>query len=250
MTTKKNNICLTFDMDWAENSIIHEITEILIAKKIKSTWFITNEIPSLAIMRKYPDLFELGIHPNFYPGSTQGHSEEDILLNLKKMIPESVSVRSHGLYQNTRLFSKMVNLTGAKIDSSLCLPYVGNLDVHNFVFDSGPKGSILRAPFFWGDDIEMLSNNPDWEMKTTNLEKDGLKIFNFHPINLALNCKTYQDYNRFKNACSSLGRANVNIEKKINRGIGVRTIFLKLLEKYQQQFMKLKELIPSSMSEE
>ena len=69
------------------NENCEKIVEILIKNKIKSTWFITHNSSVFEKMKKLPELFELGIHPNFYPKSDHGDNEENILLNVTKFCP-------------------------------------------------------------------------------------------------------------------------------------------------------------------
>ncbi|MCX6671896.1 MAG: hypothetical protein NTX92_08260, partial [Euryarchaeota archaeon] len=59
----KNLICI--DTDWASDSIIKDIADYLIMNKIKSTWFITHDSPAIRKLLAKPDIFEVGIHPNF-----------------------------------------------------------------------------------------------------------------------------------------------------------------------------------------
>ena len=45
----------------------------MIDHDVRATFFVTHESPALQRLKDRPDLFELGIHPNFLPGSTHGH---------------------------------------------------------------------------------------------------------------------------------------------------------------------------------
>ena len=112
-------IYLTFDIDWAPDETIKEISDQLINANIKSTWFVTHKTPVLEILRERDDLFSLGIHPNFMKGSTQGNSEEEILKNLMNIVPEARVIRTHGIFQYGSLLSKIVDVTSIKIDSSI-----------------------------------------------------------------------------------------------------------------------------------
>ena len=47
-----NKILLSFDTDWAPDFVIEKITNILIKKKIKSTWFITHSSPEIDKIKK------------------------------------------------------------------------------------------------------------------------------------------------------------------------------------------------------
>ena len=51
----RGKIYLTFDIDWASDEIIKEITEVLINNEIKSTWFVTHKSSALEIFRERDD---------------------------------------------------------------------------------------------------------------------------------------------------------------------------------------------------
>jgi len=78
-----NESLLTFDCEWAPNFILEHVSNLLIESEVKSTWFVTNESAIIEEL-KQNSLFELGIHPNFYPGSSQGEDSDSVLKNLKK----------------------------------------------------------------------------------------------------------------------------------------------------------------------
>ena len=65
----------------------------------QSTWFVTNESTIIDKLKRN-SLFELGIHPNFYPSSSQGEDSESILKNLKKIEQHSKSIRTNRLLQS------------------------------------------------------------------------------------------------------------------------------------------------------
>ena len=70
-------IHLTFDIDWAPDWIIEEVLTILDLKKVKGTFFITHETPlnrEIALRGH-----NLGIHPNFLPGSSHGKNVFEII---------------------------------------------------------------------------------------------------------------------------------------------------------------------------
>ena len=93
---------LTFDQDWAPDFLIKYTADILTKKNIKATWFITNDSPILKTLKENP-LFEIGLHPNFYSDSTQGANFDLVLQNLKKLVPEAKSARTHSLLQSNHL---------------------------------------------------------------------------------------------------------------------------------------------------
>lgn len=206
---------LTFDCDWAPNFIIEYVTKILIRKKIKSTWFITNDLPIIRQMSKNP-LFELGLHPNFSPNSTQGEDPDSILKNLKKIVPEAKSIRTHALIQSSYLLYKFPEY-GIENDLSLLLPKTANISPHYLKFLN-----LYRFPYFWEDDLEMLEG-PNWMTIENSFNLKGLKIFNFHPIHICLNSKNMNNYDLIKQkiGMSSLNTENIKLYvNKTNLGTG------------------------------
>lgn len=159
------NLILTFDVDWAPDWCIQQITEILIENKIKTTWFVTHDSPAIEELRDHSNLFELGIHPNFQDGSTQGNNPREIMEYLLNIAPNARSVRTHGLLQSSNLIKMMTEEFDIEYDVSLFLPYTSDIRPH--ILHTSKKSSIVRIPFFWEDDFEMLS--PDLIFRIYNL---------------------------------------------------------------------------------
>ena len=174
-----NKILLSFDTDWAPDFVIEKITNTLIKQKIKSTWFITHSSPLIDEMKKNKQLFEIGLHPNFYPCSDHGSTEDKVLTNIQKLYPEATSIRMHGLYQNSRLLNKIPDiLPNIKIDVSLYLPQLKQIEV--FDYRTTNFKTLKRIPFVWEDDMEFF-NNQNWSLDKLKKNK-GITILNFHPI--------------------------------------------------------------------
>mgnify|MGYP001208608167 CR=1 FL=1 len=210
-------IYLTFDIDWAPDETIKEISHQLINANIKSTWFVTHKTPVLEILRERDDLFSLGIHPNFLKGSTQGSSEEEILKNLMKIVPEAKVIRTHGIFQYGGLFGKIINLTSIKIDSSIFLPEMENIDM---LEHHTPQGVLKRIPIFWADDHELLKQSKGFNL-SKYISQNGLKVFLFHPIHIYLNSSNIKDYNSYKKN---------GILSRNNHIVGVGTFFYRLID--------------------
>jgi len=114
---------ITIDVDWAPDFVMEPVIEVFIENQVKSTWFITHSTPVLnSLLRKHRELFELGIHPNFMKNSTQGATEKEVLAYCKAVVPEALSVRTHGLIQSSNLLTTFVREYSLKIDSSVFLP--------------------------------------------------------------------------------------------------------------------------------
>lgn len=62
----QKTIYLTFDIDWAHDTILEYTVDLLEKHEVAATFFVTHDTPVLNRLRDNP-LFELGIHPNFNP---------------------------------------------------------------------------------------------------------------------------------------------------------------------------------------
>jgi len=217
-----NESLLTFDCEWAPNFILEHVSNLLIESEVKSTWFVTNESAIIEEL-KQNSLFELGIHPNFYPGSSQGEDSDSVLKNLKKIVPKSKSIRTHRLLQSSPLLCKFQEY-GIENDVSIFLPYTKNITPHYSKYLN-----LFRFPFFWEDDAEMVENS-SWSINDTKLNINGLKIYNFHPILIYLNSKDLKSYNQLKESIDIKKITKQNIQKYINmNSSGVSTFFKELI---------------------
>src|SRR5207244_3974947 len=79
------------------------VAEQLMASQVRATWFVTHMSPAISRLRRNPELFELGIHPNFLPGSTHGDTPDAVLRHCRALVPDAVSMRTHCLVQSTLL---------------------------------------------------------------------------------------------------------------------------------------------------
>ena len=141
-------LVLTLDVDWAQDALIDAVAARLAAAGVPATWFVTHASPAIERLREQP-LFELGIHPNFRPGSTHGDTPEAVLDHVMALVPEAVSSRSHGVVQSGRLLHLLVERTPVRIDSTTFLPDVAGVRP---VPQRTPHGTLMRVPFVWSDD--------------------------------------------------------------------------------------------------
>lgn len=189
---------LTFDTDWAPDFVIHYVIEKLIEKNIRATWFITHDSPITKKIIEKKDLFEVGIHPNFFPTSTQGQNEDEVMKYFEKFMPNTKIIRTHALFQSTFLLRKLVKEYDIEIDVSLLLSHTPNLIPHKIFLGENLK-DLIRIPFFWEDDLEMYNPYSTWELKNNLCSENGIKIFNFHPIHIFLNSRNIKNYESLKN---------------------------------------------------
>jgi len=218
-----NQPIITLDVDWAPDFVIEYVADLLIAKKIKSTWFVTHDSPIWNKLLKNK-LFELGLHPNFSENSSQGKDPDSILKYLKTIIPNAKSIRTHSLLQSSHLLLKFQKY-GIENDVSLNLEKTPNLVPHHSKFFN-----LFRFPFFWGDGHEMVEVNQNWSMNNSDYSLNGLKIFYFHPIHIFLNSKNWDKYNLLKNEVGLLNMNPGNSQDYINKENGTCTLFNNIIQ--------------------
>ncbi len=217
-------LALTLDVDWAPDFMIDFVADILIEHRVRATWYITHESPSLARLRAHRELFELGIHPNFFPGSTHGESPTAVLRHCMELVPEAVSVRTHGLLQSTALLEQVMKQTPVKTDCSLFLPHAPELSLVEYQW---AQRTLLRVPYFWEDDFEMERAAPCWKLAPLLDMGSGLKVFDFHPV--YLNSRTMVPYHALKERAPRLPDITAKgVAEFIRDEAGTRTLFIEL----------------------
>src|ERR1035441_3475149 len=85
-----HDIAISMDVDWAPDFAIDFVAERLIASRVRATWFVTHRSPAIERLRQHRDLFELGIHPNFLPGSSHGDSPAAVLQHCMGLVQDAV----------------------------------------------------------------------------------------------------------------------------------------------------------------
>jgi hypothetical protein len=222
---------VTIDVDWAPDFWIDEMAAVLEAGRVPCTWFITHRSPAIDRILANP-LFECGIHPNFFEHSSHGHTEDEIIEHCLKMVPGARSVRTHALYQSSRLLYKLYEQYGFISDSSLFMPHSNALVPHHLTFSQSGK-HLIRIPYFWEDDVECLAQESGWDIRADVFHPEGLKVFNFHPVYFGLNCRTLDNYNALKHSIrgqKSLDEVSeLDVQDFIHTGPGVKTCFLDLI---------------------
>jgi hypothetical protein len=217
-----NQVGLSLDVDWAPDFVIDAVAERLIERDVRATWFVTHASPAMDRLRHRPDLFELGIHPNFLPGSSHGRTHEEVLQHCMQIVPEAVSIRSHGVYQSGPLYATILRTTPIRVDSSTFLPEMDHIRPLEHPM---PCGKLIRVPFFWADDYELCKSAPDWHVERFQ-GRPGLQIFMFHPINVYLNTSSIKSYDGMKVAVPRLNDAQpADLAAHIGRGPGVGQMF-------------------------
>ena len=195
--TWQNKITVTIDVDYAADHVFEYCLDILEESKKKATIFITHETKLLERIRKNPN-WELGIHPNFLETNNTSlikNNINKILLKMKSLIPEAVSMRSHGLVTAGRWLWDYEN-NGIKFLSN-------NMKFNSINAPYYELNGIIECPIFFGDNCQLYALK-EKKIKPINISKiiktkqNELRILNFHPIHIALNTENYFRYEKTK----------------------------------------------------
>jgi hypothetical protein len=213
---------ITLDLDWAPDFMIDAAAQALVDREVKATWFVTHASPAVERLREHPDLFELGMHPNFLAGSSHGATPAEVVAHCAQLVPEARAVRTHCLLQSTPLHDELLRGSAVEIDVSLFLP--GAVGVEPVVQWS-PEGRLLRLPYVWQDNMEMYAPQPDWDTKAV-LDAPGLRIFDFHPAHVWLNSASFAPYERLKASKPLSEVTELDALPLRNSGPGAMTAFL------------------------
>ena len=189
-------ICLSFDQDWAPPWATLAVLDRLEEAGLPGTFFCTNDCPSLARLRASA-LLELGWHPNFLPGSSHGTSFEEVLDTMESLIPGARGARAPALLRGTPLLLAYRD-RGLVYDAS---------DIHDGVSGLRPFVSwtgMVRLPIFFEDDVHLQRGLP-CRVDSVDLDSEGLKVMNLHPVLVALNASSLEAYEALKGDLAGRG---------------------------------------------
>ncbi len=230
---KLNNLMLSFDIDWAPEFMIEDLLDI--TDKVNLTIFNTHNSNILKTIDK--KRISLGIHPNLQRNSSQG-TDDFKVKNYVKKIGNMKYLRFHLLghsYRDLKFFAK----EGAKIDSSTLLI---NQNYLSPLYH--PDIDLVRVPYVWEDGMTL--NFKTNIRKSLDLYSPGLKILDFHPIDIYLNTSNIEQRNKFKKLYSSvLDVPKQEAEKFINKkNYGIRNFLIDILE-----LIRVKKIKTSNFNE-
>lgn len=210
---------LTFDIDWANDRVIKSLLEILNERKLNATFFCTHKT---SVLENLPQNIERGIHPNFR--NTFNYREK--IDELLEIIPEAKGIRSHGLLSSTNILLEAKE-AGLKYESNTFLPGYNGLYITEKFRD------FSMVPYNFSDSHSLI-NGTNKVFEESQLERDGLKVFTFHPIHIYINTKDEEHYNSIKPVYQN----PVELNKFENKSEGIKTRFLRLLEYIDKNSIK------------
>lgn len=174
------SIAISFDIDWAPDYMIKNVINILNNYTVNSTFFVTHN--SQVIQDTNEDQIELASHLYISNDSSQGSNIEKVIEKLRRWYPNKKidGNRFHLLSHSYRDLSIMgkkgykYDISALRFNSPYILP----------AFHNDLNLSLLS--YFWEDGICENSNIP-LTISEVNIDSPGIKIFNFHPMNIYIN---------------------------------------------------------------
>jgi hypothetical protein len=216
-------IFLTLDLDWAADAVIEDTIDIVEAAGAAATWFVTHDTPVLERLRSNPR-FELGIHPNFnfllLGDGRNGADSAEVVDRLLAIVPEAKAVRSHSVTQSSQILDLFVE-RGLTHDCNHFIPEESGITLQPWRY----WGGMVKVPYFWEDDVYCLSDrrSPIAEVAA----RDGLRVFDFHPIHIFLNT---EDMRRYDDARPHLADIGALLDRRAMDCLGARQLLAELLE--------------------
>ena len=216
---------LTFDIDWAPDFAILHCLELLENAGCKATFFATH---STSLNHEIIDRgHNLGIHPNFLPGSSQGLDVQEIISECLNYAPDAWCMRTHALVQSSPLlheiFSKFPQL---KLDVSLFMHQSAFAHKVRWDFDGV---SFDRLLYNWEDDAQFSSFKKD---NMPDLFLGKLTVFDFHPLHVFLNSTDGSEYRNLKLEQSHLPLSSLDVqvvERYVNHSLGTKSYLKEVL---------------------
>jgi len=228
--------CLTTDTDWASDFALDRLFHLCAELDIRPTVFATHASPVLSeFVARGGDV---GLHPNFLPGTTHGGSFPEVIEHIQGLYPQARSFRSHCAFDTT-LVSHLMVARGIRYDSNLGLYLQPNL------FPLRHESGLVRFPIFWEEDIHWHITGGDWDVDRywPTFVTPGLKILNVHAFMIGTNCPNHEHYARIKSHIPTLSAASLSEVE--HSGEGCRTFLMELLKRLRDaghSFYTLSEL--------
>lgn len=225
---KNSIIVFTSDIEWSPEWAIRDMCDMFEKNNMPLTPFMTHASETITHFYRGEKANQVGLHPNFLAGSSHGATVTDVVNHVCALWPQARSFRSHTFfdhYQVTEQFSRQ----GFLFDSNLCLfeqPFCAPLR---------HQSGLIRYPVYWEDDIHWNRKLP-FRMSASGLDEGlkvaGLKVFNIHPLNVALNIPTQEYYQQHKFLLGNAGSED-DIEQYRFSGDGTRTFLQEVMDYVQ-----------------
>lgn len=216
---------LTFDINWAPDFAILHCIELVESAGCKATFFATHRTP---VNREIIERdHNLGIHPNFLPGSSQGSDVQDVISECLSYAPDAWCMRTHALVQSSPLLHEIfLKFPQLKLDVSLFMHR--SAFAHKVRWDSDGV-SFDRLLYNSEDDVQFsvfIKN------KMPDLFFGELTVFDFHLIHVFLNSTDGSEYRKLKFEQSHISLSSLDVRVAqiyVNQGLGTQSYLKEVL---------------------
>ena len=222
--TWKGKKILTFDVDWASDEVLLYTIELLETFNVKATFFITHYTPLIMRIRNNPN-FELAIHPNFDKvlENESKKKVQEIFNEILEIVPEAKTSRSHSLTNSGR-WNNLYNKNNIHYTSNYFMYLKKGIEPIKNIND------VIEVPIYFADDALLylnFDNDKDLQLpKFSPKNKNGIEVFLFHPIHIALNSNSLKFYNQTRKTHFNWKE----LEKVKNFKIGIKNILIDLIK--------------------
>jgi hypothetical protein len=222
-------ICLSMDAEWASDAVIADFRSLLDERGLKATFFVTHEGISV------PG-HERGIHPNFhrdgdvmralYVAAGADAKLDDTTIydhvvgTFKSFAPEACGVRGHRLHYDSMVLP-VYQRHGIQYDSTYQMPLLNGL------VPFWKEHDLLELPIYFNDYFDLKTGTTDFNVRSLDLEAEGLKVIDLHPNIVFLNAATVAQYDATKGFYKDTER----LLAARNPGRGIRSLVLELLDR-------------------
>lgn len=223
---QKPVFCFTSDVDWASESVIEYSHTCVGGDDLSLTYFATNPSPFLDRCRESGGS-QIQIHPNFFPGSSHGETQEEVMEYCRALVPDADGFRTHRYFESNDILDEYAR-RGFKFFSNHCT----RCETHLRPLQH--RSGMLSIPIFLEDGGYLLMD-PTLQFKNIRerLDAPGLKVINFHPAHMAFNTPDFQYTRKIKD---SYGRDDWNnlssseIQDLEYKGDGVRSAIQRVID--------------------
>jgi hypothetical protein len=219
-----SEVAITVDVEWAHPEVMADTVRLLEERGLRATFFCTHEGIEL------PG-HERALHPNFrrrHNSLVDGRGDSLLSLDAefyrfvvqasKTFCPEAVGVRAHSLFFDSDLLA-IYRDAGIEYDSSCYLPLTPAAPIRRGC-------GILELPIYYLDHWDLSEQATGFALSGVQLQKPGIKVFDFHPNLVFINAATNAQYLDSKPYYHDPDR----LLRLRHPGRGVRTLFLDLLD--------------------
>ena len=219
------------DTDWASEACIEDAYQFISKHSIKPCFFVTHQSAVLQSLENAAAV-ELGLHPNFLPGSDHGEDQDEVIETVRGFAPRAGGFRSHCFVDSTFITRKF-KAEGLTWDSNLCLY------LQEGIVPMRHCSGLTRVPVFWADDVHMSLDPDEWSVDALidHFLSPGLKVIDVHPVHLALNTPDLNFYNQHKHRVNSLS-ADELVDLR-HPGAGTRTFLDDLIARLREADVRM-----------